>query len=254
MSKPNKPGELVNVEVEAISMVSKAANGEKFKIFKSADEEPEEVKSETNEVKKEAVKNSPLLTDGLKEVFAGEQVEKGEVADTFRNKQNMMHLNEAFYALRKVLKLDSDDTETDRTKIISALDDFRSVAGQILLGTETEPVIKAGRKVSGSRLEKLRDIQNLINEVLDGLEEPKDEVIDIADNTNAAGIQKAIADALKPLNDKVNNLNVEGVIKEALTPIITRIEKIENARGFSNRALESSAVEKNSSSFWDGAF
>ena len=254
MSKPNKPGELVNVEVEAISMVSKAANGEKFKIFKSADEEPEEVKTTSTDAAPEAVKNSQVLTDGLKEVFEGQKVEKGAVADTFKSKQNIMHLNEAFYALRKVLKLDNDDPETDRAKIISALDDFRSVAGQILLGSETEPVIKAGRKVSGSRLEKLRDIQKIINDLLDDVDEPKDEVIDIAENTNAAGIQKAIADALKPLSDKVNNLNVEGVIKEALTPIITRIEKIENARGFSNRALEGSPVEKSSSSFWDGAF
>ena len=37
MSKPNKRGELTDVEVNAVSLVSKAANGEKFKIFKSAD-------------------------------------------------------------------------------------------------------------------------------------------------------------------------------------------------------------------------
>lgn len=43
MSKPDKPGELRDVTVEAISLVSKAANGEKFKIFKSA--EPEEKKA-----------------------------------------------------------------------------------------------------------------------------------------------------------------------------------------------------------------
>ena len=36
MSKPNKPGELRDATVDAISLVSKAANGEKFKIFKSA--------------------------------------------------------------------------------------------------------------------------------------------------------------------------------------------------------------------------
>ena len=47
---------------------------------------------------------------------------------------------------------------------------------------------------------------------------------------------------------------MEAVVKEALTPIITRIEKIEKARGFSNRALESTQVVKNDGSFWDGAF
>ena len=257
MSKPNKPGELVNVEVEAISMVSKAANGEKFKIFKSADEEPEEVKKDVIQVLEKPLP-APEAPDPT---IKASEVEKGAVSDTYNAGKNSEKLNEAFDALRKVLKLggryDNPNTqpETDANKIRAALDDFRSVAGQILLGTETEPVIKAGRKVSGSRLEKLRDIHNMLGDLLDEIDErPRDEVIDLADNTNAAGIQKAIADALKPLNDKVNNLNVEGVIKEALTPIITRIEKIENARGFSNRVQDSSQIEKGSSSFWDGAF
>lgn len=34
MSKPDKAGELRDVNVDAISLVSKAANGERFKIFK----------------------------------------------------------------------------------------------------------------------------------------------------------------------------------------------------------------------------
>ena len=38
MSKPNKPSELRVVTIDAISLVSKAANGEKFNIFKSAEE------------------------------------------------------------------------------------------------------------------------------------------------------------------------------------------------------------------------
>ena len=37
MSKPDRAGELRDVTVNAISLVSKAANGEKFKIFKSVD-------------------------------------------------------------------------------------------------------------------------------------------------------------------------------------------------------------------------
>ena len=42
MSKPDKPGELQNVKVKAISLVSKAANQQKFKILKSADTVPDE--------------------------------------------------------------------------------------------------------------------------------------------------------------------------------------------------------------------
>ena len=47
MSKPNKPGELRNVKVNAVSLVNKAANGEEFKIFKSA--KPDETESKAPE-------------------------------------------------------------------------------------------------------------------------------------------------------------------------------------------------------------
>ena len=65
MSKPDKPGELRGVTVDAISLVSKAANGEKFKIFKSAEEESE---AQTPEVVK---KDERGLFRILKEFFTG---------------------------------------------------------------------------------------------------------------------------------------------------------------------------------------
>ena len=68
MSKPDKPGELRDVTVEAISLVSKAANGQKFKIFKNAkSEEPKEQEAP------EAVKKDERgLFRILKEFFTGE--------------------------------------------------------------------------------------------------------------------------------------------------------------------------------------
>ena len=45
MSKPNKAGELQGVKVDAISLVPKAANKERFRIFKSA--EPESIEKGT---------------------------------------------------------------------------------------------------------------------------------------------------------------------------------------------------------------
>ena len=65
MSKPNKPGELRDATVDAISLVSKAANGEKFKIFKSAQEEP---KLQAPEVVK---KDEREFFRILKEFFTG---------------------------------------------------------------------------------------------------------------------------------------------------------------------------------------
>ena len=168
MSKPDKPGELRDVTVDAISLVTKAANGEKFKIFKSAEDEspaPEEVK-----------KDERGLFRILKEFFTGndEPVKKGEVADTYHANNAGGKLFEAFDALTKVLGLSrwSEDNlipETDPAKIATAIEDFRNIAVEILLG-KTE-VAKSGRKISGDRLGKLKNIQAMINEVLSELDE-----------------------------------------------------------------------------------
>ena len=244
MSKPDKPGELRGVTVEAISLVSKAANGEKFKIFKSANDEPE---APAPEVVK---KDERGLFRILKEFFTGndEPVKKGEVADTYHASNAGSKLFEAFDALTQVLGLSrwSDDNvtpETDPAKIVAAIDDFRNVAVEIMLGkTEVE---KAGRKISGDRLSKLKNIQAILNEVLNGLDEndtPKE-----AEELTKEEVQKTVDDAVKAVN-------VEEVVKKALEPIVERLEKIENARGVSNRVLEDSAVKKNDNDFWGGIF
>ena len=244
MSKPDKPGELRNVTVEAISLVSKAANGEKFKIFKSAEKEPEAQAPE------EVKKDERGLFRILKEFFTGsdETVEKGEVADAYHANNAGNKLFEAFDALTKVLGLsrwreDNLTPETDPAKIATAIEDFRNIAVEILLG-KTE-VAKSGRKISGDRLGKLKNIQAILNEVLSGLDEentPKE-----AEELTKEEIQKTVDDAVKAVN-------VEEVVKKTLEPILERLEKIENARGVSNRVPEDSAVKKNDNDFWGGLF
>lgn len=242
MSKPDKPGELRGVTVEAISLVSKAANGEKFKIFKSAEDErpaPEEVK-----------KDERGLFRILKEFFTGTDVpvEKGEVAETYHANKAGGRLYDAFDALMKVLGLsrwdgESKNPETDSAKIVSALDDFRSIAVEILLGKGE--IEKSGRKISGDRLGKLKNIQAILNDVLNELGEvdtPKG-----AEDVTKEEVQKTVAEAVKAAN-------FEEVLKKALEPIVERIEKIENARGFSNRMPEDSTVEKGANDFWGGIF
>ena len=242
MSKPDKPGGLRGVTVEAISLVSKAANGEKFKIFKSAEEEPP-----APEVVK---KDERGLFRILKEFFTGsdEAVEKGEVADTYRANNAGSKLFEAFDALTKVLGMSrwSEDNltpETDPAKIVAALDDFRNVAVEILLGRTD--VAKSGRKISSDRLGKLKNIQAILNDVLSGLDD---------DNTPKEAEALTKEEIQKTVDEAVKAVNVEEVVKKALEPVLERLEKIENARGVSNRVPEDSAVEKSSSDFWGGIF
>ena len=244
MSKPDKPGELRGVTVEAISLVSKAANGEKFKIFKNAEEESE---TQAPEVVK---KDERGLFRILKEFFTGsdDSVEKGEVADIYNQNEAGRKMDKAFSALLKVLGLSRWDDEnltpeTDTAKIVAALDDFRNIAVEILLG-KTE-VAKSGRKISGDRLSKLKNMQAILNDVLSGLDEedtPKE-----AEELTKEEVQKTVDDAVKAVN-------VEEVVKKALEPILERLEKIENARGVSNRVPEDGAVQKNDNDFWGGVF
>ena len=242
MSKPDKPGELRDVTVEAISLVSKAANGERFKIFKSAEEEPE---AQAPEVVK---KDERGLFRILKEFFTGTDapVEKGEVADIYNQNESGRKMDKAFSALMKVLGLSRWDDEsltpeTDSVKIIAALDDFRNIAVEILLGKGE--IEKSGRKISSSRLSKLKNMQAMLNEVLSELDDNEDTPKEAKEVTKEE-VQKTVDEAV----------NVEEVVKKALEPILERLEKIENARGVSNRVPEDSAVQKNDNDFWGGVF
>ena len=244
MSKPNKPGELREVTVEAISLVSKAANGEKFKIFKSA-------KPEEKEAPETVKKDERGLFRILKEFFTGsdETVEKGEVADTYHANYAGSKLFEAFGALTKVLGLSrwSEDNltpETDPAKIATAIEDFRNIAVNILLGKGE--IEKSGRKISAPRLSKLKSVQAMLNEVLSEFDDNGDAPKE-AEEVTKEEVQKAVAEAVKAVN-------VEEVISKALVPIIERIEKIESARGFSNRVPEDNTVVKDTNDFWGGIF
>lgn len=239
MSKPDKPGELQDVEVQAISMVSKAANGEKFKIFKSVEDESEEKEEQVPEVVKKEEKDERGLFNALKNFFmGGSKVEKGEVIDRFNHdkRSQLMQLNEAYFALKKVLKLEefNEAPETDTEKITEALDDFRVLGAKILLGVE--PVEKAGRKISNSRLSKLKDMVTTLNEIISEVEDDGEDV-------------KIVRSETELTKEEINE-----VVKEALSPVIERIEKIENARGFSNKVPEEKTVEKSGDDFWGNIF
>lgn len=278
MSKPNKPGELRSVTVNAISLVSKAANGKRYKFFKSADAEDRPTEDNTareglqkNTASEEVKKDERGLFRTLKEFFTGtaETVEKGAVEDALNAEKAGSRLYDAFNALMKVLGLSRWDDErlkpeTDTVKIVSAVDDFRNVAIEILLGKSE--IEKSGRKISGSRLSKLKNVQALLNEILSDVDND-DDTSKEAEEVTKEEVQKMVEDAVKAVNDgqkaseeqktveaPEKTASVEDVVKNALAPILERIEKIENARGFSNRVPEDTTVEKSANDFWGGIF
>ena len=201
MSKPDKPGELRDVTVEAISLVSKAATREKFKIYKSAESEEKDKPEAPEEVKKD----ERGLFRILKEFFTGseEGIEKGVVADRYNASKSGRRLYDAFDALMKVLCLSRWEDEkltpeTDPGKVVSAVDDFRNVAIEILLG-EAEIEKKSGRKISGDRLGRLKNIQAVLEEVLSGVDDSEDSPKETEELTKAE-VHKAVDEAVKAVN------------------------------------------------------
>jgi len=216
MSKPNKAGELRNVKVDAISLVPKAANKERFKIF------------------------------------------KGAVADEISDKDRGIKLNEAFDALQKVLGVsryydDKAVPETDSVKITAAIEDFKNIVLEIFLGN-TNTIEKAGRKISNSRLTKLKDIQTLINDVMSGLDDDKDGETD-------GDLAQTVKSALKPVTERIESLEktentnlIKQAVEAAVLPLTQRLARVEKARGLSQRIPEDTSLQKDNSDFWGGIF
>ena len=268
VSKPNKPGELRGVEVDAISLVSKAANRERFKIFKSADEE-------ANTDKEIISKDERGLFSILKEFFTGEKIEKGLVADTFNSREKARKLDDAFSSLIKVLGVsrygeENQNLETDPIKIVEAIDDFRDLAIEIFLGANE--VEKSGRKISGIRLAKIKEAHTILGDLIAdtdniSIEEGGTETVTKEDLINE--VKKSVDEAVQPINERLSALeksevkkeaepNVADIVKsamdEALKPVIERLERVEKARGLSNSQPEDVSVKKSTENFWAGAF
>ena len=252
MSKPTQKGELKDVKVNAISLVAEPANGEKFKIFKSA-----------NDDNKQAEPPAP------------EVISKGAVANIVNAQDKGLRLGRAMDALFKVLGINrwgepGKDVETSPTKIRAAINDFKNVAEEILIDKDEEikkavaEFQKTGRKISGTRLSQLRNIKIMLDTILSELD-PSEDDGDTGDLTGE-DIAKSVNDAVAPINARITQLEKQNElisfreeIKKAVTdvfqPLNDRLSKVENARGFSNKVLDDSTpIQKNGETFWGQIF
>jgi len=312
MSRPERPGELQDVTVDAISLVTKAANGERFKVFKSdkgAEPEPSTKADErtmtdehSSTVPEDVQKNERGLLDSMRAVFKalvgidGADVRKGDVADIYAAQEKGRKLNDAIEALYKGLGRsrwgDGDDgAETSLAAIRKALSDFQKIAEDILLGTDEDVkkavaevgVEKSGRKISGPRLARLKEMYAILGHLIEETDQEGDvEEVNKEDITKV--VKESLDEALKPISERLDKLEkaeeeaapaaepqdgakdtgtdagtpdvgevVKAALEEALAPFTARLEKVEKARGFSNRVPEE-AVQKDDDGFWDGLF
>lgn len=275
--KPDKAGELRDVDVNAISLVSKAANGERFKIFKSD-------KSE-NEVPEVIEKNERGLFHILKNFFAGTEteVEKGAVRDIVNRGENASRLYNAMDALFKVLGLsrygdNSEKPETDPIIIRAALEDFKNVAEDILIGGDDEvvktvsEVQKSGRKISSLRLSKIKEVHAILGDLIADTENTEGGTSEVTKEELIEEVKKSVDTAIQPINERLEKLEkseaeaaevpetpdvgevVKNALDEALKPLAERLARVEKARGLSNSQPEDINVKKSANDFWAGAF
>ena len=289
MSKPDKPGELRDVEVEAVSLVNKAANRKRFKIFKNDKSvtepvtEPEEVKKNTEPEADEGAPDDVVKNDT--QGLSHEEVEKGAVANIVEGQENGAKLNQATEALFQVLGLSKwgertkEGPETDPAKIRAALTDFKAVAEKILLGKDedlkkaVEEVQKSGRKISAPRLAKIKEVYAMLGDLI-AETDSEGEVIEMNKEEIVSAVKESVDEALKPINERLEALEkseeaapadpapetpdigmvVKEAVEKAVEPIAARLEKVEKARGFSNRQPDETSVQKEENDAWAGIF
>ena len=167
MSSPNIPGELRNVHVEAISLVTKAANGKTFKIFKAAD--PKQTAPDTPE------RDEQGLFSVLKKFFTGEtEIQKsGRKISSAR----LAELRAAQAALTKVIE-ESEDSEGGAAVEKQELENI------------VKSVIEGAIKPLGERIEKLESVG-----------EPEDKASELTEL-----VKSAVTEAISPLEQRISKV------------------------------------------------
>ena len=236
----------------------------------------EDVQLDNVEKSSASVENEPERNEKkgvfkkLAEMLGFDVVEKGEFADRYNEKQRANSFWTAFYTLEDILcHWDSwsgkDILESDEAKVKEALSDFSTIVESILtskqpiakqLAAADQPIIKAGKKMSGANKETLQTAYDALGVLLEAVsetkqddEEPKDETKSDEDNEDKeekevtkAEVEKllqetvsnAIAKALgeqqseepkQPENEAVTKEMVQQMITEAVTEAIEPILK-----------------------------
>jgi len=167
------PNQLTNLKVHEVSGVDKAANGKKFLVVKRAgDNEPEH----ENPIKK-AFKALAKALD-----FNGALAEDQKQQADWEAEST---LYDGIWALRDSIdSIRQDDTITD--KVSAAV---QSVM-QFVTFLQNNAVIKAGKKISGERMGKLKDLHSQLGDLITGADDDQEPEGTEDDNKGADNVAK----------------------------------------------------------------
>ncbi|WP_342412352.1 XkdF-like putative serine protease domain-containing protein [Bacillus sp. FSL K6-1560] len=217
----------------------------------------------------------------LKNFFTGNaHLAKGAVQEKYDEGRKRREFWAAQDALNSALfKWDySEGMETDPEKIREALQDFVSIAQNVLIsddilkaiGPKPEELQKAGRKFSASNLQEIKSAHTALGNLLSQVETEGEE-----EEMNAEDVAKSIAEALEPIKKQLAELEkdedpkkkkdeekvdeeeeakkLKKAITDAVQPLADRIEAIEKSRGISKQDETTSETETQvNKSIWSG--
>ncbi|KIN37607.1 XkdF-like putative serine protease domain-containing protein [Bacillus subtilis] len=221
------------------------------------------------------------LFNFLKNFFAGNiSLSKGAVQEKYDEGRKRREFWAAQDALNSALfKWDySEGMETDPEKIREALQDFVSIAQNVLIsddilkaiGPKPEELQKAGRKFSASNLQEIKSAHTALGNLLSQVETEGEE-----EEMNAEDVAKSIEEALEPIKKQLAELEkdedpkkkkdeekadeeeeakkLKKAITDAVQPLADRIEAIEKSRGISKQDETTSVTETQvNKSIWSG--
>lgn len=276
MSKPDKPGELRDVDVLAVSLVSRAANKHKFAIYKSAKE-----------------KEDPHVREPTKEGFfevcrkfftgnSGENTQKGIVSDQIDAEAKAGRVRSALDALQSALFSGQNPAiqAGDWKLVKETAAEFAQIVADIADSDETAKAAaaaqlkKAGRKICGARMKKLIDIRAALDAIIAEGDTPDETEKGETTDMTKEQLNELLKSALTPLTARLEKLeereqetekntapqtepftpeDIAKAVAEALRPLAERVETLEKMRGISNRLPgEGQETNKAAGGFWNG--
>ncbi|HIE6656597.1 TPA: XkdF-like putative serine protease domain-containing protein [Bacillus anthracis] len=213
-------------------------------------------------------------------------IEKGEVRDNYARNQQMRNVWAAWDSMENAYFSSRWENYTneavDFERLLEAIQDFTEIIQEIRDGgdvaiakaleikpapTLTEEIEKAGRKVSAASMADIETAQTALQNIIDRVSDKEEDELKLED------ITKAVADAIAPLDERLQKLEKSGeevppaaeenkddeivksvtaAVQKAVEPIEKRLEVIETARGISKQEEKHEEEIQKSNSLWDG--
>lgn len=213
-------------------------------------------------------------------------IEKGEVRDNYARNQQLRNVWAAWDSMESAYYGSRWDNYTneavDFDRLLEAIQDFTEIITEIRDGgdvaiaktlemrpttTLTAEIEKAGKKVSAASMADIETAQTALQNIIDRVSDKEEDELKIEDLT------KAVADAIAPLDERLQKLEKSGeevppaaeedknneilkslkaAVQEAVEPIEKRLGNLETARGISKQEEKHEEEIQKSNSLWDG--